>query len=232
MNITVIGRKEHRIFTIVTLAFLVALFVIAAAAASGNGDGDTVATLLPVTSAETEKKIYAVICDGLPSKGESEKALGIFEGFGVKAVFFINADELEDDVKAVSDIIARGHSLGINCKGTSDMSKNEFLRWLARQNERFYEQTGRRPRYCLAQKDACRYAFEACLSYGQYCVAAACGITSGEEEIKKGDIVMCLVGSDGTLYAFVQAASAAAANGLKPAPLKELMREYEENAIS
>ncbi len=216
-----------------TIAFLAAMFAVALFAAGEHAKKDASVTAgKPVAFVATESKIYTVICRGTGSRENRALALEIFKGFGIKAVFFTDAGELESSEEAAREIIAAGHVLGLDCSGTSGMNKSEFLRWLAKQNDRFYDATGRRPKYCLAGEEACRYAFDACLTYGQYCVSSATDVKNGAETIKRGDIVYCFLDKKDRLYAFAQAAARAASGGLTPCSMKELLAGYEERVFS
>ena len=223
MRISVTGIRKSKSFAIVTLVFLAAMGAVALVAAITRRNEDIRCAGTSEALASDRKDIYAVICRGTGTRETRDLAFEIFEERDVKAVFFINDST---DVNTAKAVLSHGHALGVDCSGTRGMNKSEFLRWLAAQNDFLFASTGRRPRFCCADGDACLYAREVCKTYGQFCVNAAEIINAGYAEIERGGVVLCSLKNANTLYAFAQAAERAAARGIYPAGLYELFEEY------
>ncbi len=223
MRMTVTGRKKHRTFTAVTFVFLAAmLFIALTAAIVSKRESGGIQTVNRVE----EAGVYAVICVGFAQGDEYEFEKELFAGFGIRATFFIAASELETDAQKAKEMLSRGNTLGVACENAGEMNKFEFLRFLAMQNDAFYEFCGRRPRFCLADVSDTPYAAEAAYIYGQRAVSYSVKIATGDEVIKNGDVVLCAAESKDALYAFARAVSRAASNGLTPVTLAEL---YDKN---
>ena len=223
MRMTIIGRKKHRTFTAVTVVFLAAMLIIALSAAmvSKRESGG-----LQTAKRSEEAGVYAVICVGFAQGEVYELEKELFEGFGIRATFFVTSRGLETDAQKAKEMISFGNALGVYCENADGMSRYELLRLLALENDAFYEFCGRRPRFCLTDGSYPSYAAEAAYIYGQKAVSYSVKILTGDEIIKNGDVVLCAAESKDALYAFARAVSRAASNGLMPVTLAAL---YDKN---
>jgi hypothetical protein len=210
---------------------VVALSIYASATGGGGGDSEEVSsTGDPITCISSGSDIYTVIT--VITGSENKKSLSLFmevcNGFGIKAVFFMNTGYMADNKETVEKIYTEGHTVGLLCASTSDLTRSGFMKYLANRNDEFYSVTGRYPKYCYISGTPCRYASEVINAYGQYYISYSVFITaSREQSIQSGYVAAVDLSDEDGVYAFARAVSEASGAKLKAVSMKEFIEKYE-----
>lgn len=215
---------------IFVLALISAVLIYVSAIGENSGSEEAVPTGNPISYISGDCDIYTVVVviTGKESKNNISLFTEVCGGFGISAVFFMSTDYMDKNADIVEQIYSGGHTVGLLCDSTSNLTRSGFMKYLANRNDEFYSATGRYPKYCFISGTPCRYASEVISAYGQYYVSYSVEISGSRDQTIKSGYIAAVNLTDGDgVYAFARAVSQASGSKLRSVSMKEFMEKYE-----
>ncbi len=225
----IIVTKKGKLRIIESLSVIILLTFIIIAGTEKKKENMPVMSSSPISCFESSTPIYTVI--GVADKETTVKNLILFaeicNGFGVKPAVFAENDQIKRIIGVFSQIDGFECDYGIICENTEGMSRSEFLKYLALQNDEFYLTVGKHALCCYINGTNSLYSSDVMASYGQYGIRYSICAGNNDAAVKKGDIAAVMLSDETSVYELVSLITQGSSDGLKAVPIKEYIAEYE-----
>lgn len=189
-----------------------------------------------IKSVETEEKIYSYTSTltGKETLQELYMLSNVLEELEVKVTFFVGSEWIGKNVTVFEKLSSGGHIFGLYIdKDFSGDSRNEIMRYIAKENDAFFTVTGKYPKYVRVKNDNSGKINEVLNAYCQYNVSCSFILAqSSKGNIAIGNIVDLDASDPNVPYIALGAISSANKKGLVAVGLNELLYGFESEVDS
>ena len=189
-----------------------------------------------IKAVETEEKKYSYTSTltGKETLQDIYLLSNVLEELEVKVSFFVESAWLKKNTSVYEKLVAGGHIFGLFIdKDFSRDSRNEIMRYIAKENDTFYAVTGKYPKYVRVKSDNSGKINEVLNAYCQYNVSYSFILEqSGKGNIDAGNIVELDISNSDIPYIALGAISSANKKGLVAVGLNNLLYSFESEVDS